>query len=713
MMVAFLVVGVSGLLEFAAAEEGSPQPPPTRTYTPPSEKIKEVGFVASNIAWVAGGLLSLAAWGIDVMINFGNSVLELEVVTRGWGIVLNFANLGFVLAIVVIAFATIFRVESYALKQTLWRLIVAAILVNFSLFIAGAFISISTVLMNVFKDATGWDSLSKALGNAIQPQSFNINEGKEPSSFKIIWGLLNGEIGWALAWVSSIVFVVIFTLLAVLVFFALFLMLLIRVIALVVLLITSPIIWLCWIFPGTRQYWNKWWQEFIRWNLFGPAVLFFIYLTVAGMNGMGVAGAPVKEGDKFSAAIVASAGEAAKAFESSSLLSTGFGQNVMRLFIACGLLVAGILVANSFGIAGGGLALKGATAMGKGVKGWAARKGIRASTYPLRLKKVSGWADKLQRVGAGWSGKGKGLGTLGNWVTTPIRGLGTLGKEAATYPVQYAREAEKEIDALPNPDERAMRWGNADMQTRIGILQSLRKTRDVELLIKKGGASPEQLQETVDQMQKHKLRGKDITEVVPILAKQVITDRLGEKKEVNILKALQQGVGDSEEAKKSREDADIALKAFISELSPGKFSAAQWRDMLIGEFRGDMSEEDWKKYAAPVLAKALAKGVTSEGAATLYRSCKKGERDLIHEAIIASLDNEIKERAERDPSWTVTLENRKKVLWEPGSAFYNKGFYKFFTESDVARDLGVDLKDNLSGDALKEEKDEEKKELMT
>lgn len=104
---------------------------------PAPQDLKSANIIVQAMAAVAATAISLTAYLIEWAIEWGQDVLNLSIVKEGWNIVLNFANLGFVLAIIVIAFATIFRVESYALKQTLWKLIVAAILVNFSLFIAG------------------------------------------------------------------------------------------------------------------------------------------------------------------------------------------------------------------------------------------------------------------------------------------------------------------------------------------------------------------------------------------------------------------------------------------------------------------------------------------------------------------------------------------------------------------------------------------------
>src|SRR3990167_6276126 len=213
---------------------------------------------------------------IGVLAFIGGSVV-------GWALsyvagLIDFAiNLGFVLGIIVIAFATILRVESYGMKQILWKLVVAALLVNFSLVIAGAFISVSNTVADVFLDATTADNLSNALANAMQPQKFlKVKADSDPSA----WSFITGGLSAVIKFLTSLLFILIFTFLTILAFLTLFVLLLVRIIFLILLLIVSPVVWLLWIFPHTQKYWTQWWEQFIRWNIFAPAVLFFVYLTV-------------------------------------------------------------------------------------------------------------------------------------------------------------------------------------------------------------------------------------------------------------------------------------------------------------------------------------------------------------------------------------------------------------------------------------------------
>lgn len=380
------------------------------------EITKEISAMFQVIGRILGSILALIAWFVDFAIKLGNDVIDMPIVRLGWQIVLNFTNLGFVLAIIVIAFATIFRLESYALKQTLWKLIVAALLVNFSLVIAGAFISVSNSTTNIFLQATTADNLSTALANAMQPQKFAMTIDQTESPWYIRFDpteLVKDLLKKFLAIAASLVFILIFTFLIILVFFALFLMLLIRAIALIFLLILSPLAWLFWIFPYTQQYWKKWWTEFLRWNFFAPVVLFFIYLTVATAAGL----------DKLISVRGASISDAAKAFQGSTMLSGGFAGHAAQLFVVLGMLFGGLYVANSFGIAGAGLAYGWAQGAGKwfagGVGRWAGRKGVQFGTRPLRGERGSKFIAGVEA----WGSKSKI--PLLRTITRPVRVVGT------------------------------------------------------------------------------------------------------------------------------------------------------------------------------------------------------------------------------------------------------------------------------------------------
>ncbi len=332
--------------------------------------------ILNFLLFISFGLISLFSYLIDFSISIGKNVIALPIIQTGSQTMIGFANLGFVFAIIAIAFATIFRVQSYSMKQTLWKLIVAALLINFSLTIAGAFISVSNIFTDFFLQSLERKSLADGLMGVLNPQGL-VKVGD--TSFLSLVSLVN-----FFKYMASLFFVIVFNFIIILTFFALFIMLLIRVITLGVLLVVMPIVWLLWIFPGTQKYWSEWWSNFIRWTFFAPIVLFFIVLVVSS-------GKQLQEIRKISSFDQQQNVKIEKTFEGTMTLNPDFFDHITQIIITTGLLLGGLFAANKMGITFASTAMGWAQNSGKMFGGWAGRKGLQYGT---------GWLNK-QRGGEG------------------------------------------------------------------------------------------------------------------------------------------------------------------------------------------------------------------------------------------------------------------------------------------------------------------------
>lgn len=284
-----------------------------------------VGKVALLLGSLTAFLISLAGAFIDVIINATKTITKSPLVQEGFKITLNIANLGFVLAIIIIAFATILRISGYGLKNILWKLVVAALLVNFSFAIAGVIIDFNNILGDYFLKAATPQKI-KALSNSLAGL-LNIQQlaGGTPTTA--------AQFGNALV---SLAAIVIFNTLLVIVFFALAVMLLIRYVYLTILLIFMPLVWVFWIFPAMEGHWKKWWDKFFQWNFFYPGIAFFVYLSMVA-------------NEKFGELIKSGAGsEAGK----SAAVIAGFPvASFLQILLVSGLLFGGLMAAQAFGIA--------------------------------------------------------------------------------------------------------------------------------------------------------------------------------------------------------------------------------------------------------------------------------------------------------------------------------------------------------------------------
>jgi hypothetical protein len=346
-----------------------------------------IGYImatASTLFLTLSGLLVGVANHLQTLIFSSQNVI----VTLGWTIVRDVANLGFVLAIILMAFTTVLRLEQYRAQKTLPKLIGAAILVNFSLEIGKIIINFAQVLTNFFLDRIAVNPLTigTTLLAAFGPQRFI--EGLNFSSFGEI---LTAMTSMAIGMIVSPYFITMFNLIMSFVMLILAFMLLIRFLYLSVLMIVSPIIWLFWVIPGLTGQFNKWWNKFLEWVFFAPIMAFFLYLTYYTAQGIG----------KFTP-------EPAKFDNVLSGLAATFS-NVffagIEVIVLGGMMIAGLIMAQNMSITGAkGMATIGQK-LGKGVT-----KGVGAWT-------VGDGAQKLEQWGAG----GKGLAKT---FTAPARLLG-------------------------------------------------------------------------------------------------------------------------------------------------------------------------------------------------------------------------------------------------------------------------------------------------
>lgn len=364
-----------------------------------SISIKAVNFVVSwlfyMIGMVAAMVFSFGGFLIDLALELNSKVATLEIVKSGWTIVLNLTNLAFVLGIIWIAIATIVRSQSYGMKQILWKLIVAAVLVNFSLVIAGFFLDFAGITTQFFidkaspaGDVTHIKSFATQLAASMQPQGLLLTGASSTSDFQkkldfsptqettgiqATQGAVDASVN-SLNILISLIFSVIFTVIGAIVFLGIAVMLLVRFLFIAILLILAPVVWLGWVFPALSKYWGEWWDNFLKWTFFAPITSFFLYLAILTALG--------KHEFIDKATQIASVANGPGAVVKAALFNS-LG-NAAQELIVIALMVGGLLAAERSGIAFAG-AFKG---MAVGVGKWTTDKakylGARAALRPLR-----------------------------------------------------------------------------------------------------------------------------------------------------------------------------------------------------------------------------------------------------------------------------------------------------------------------------------------
>jgi surface antigen len=226
-----------------------------------------VGLIAYVIVYVLGNILSLL---ISVLVNVAqfNNIINVPTVVEGWVIIRDLCNMVFILALLVIAFATILRVEGYSLKKLLPKLLIAAILINFSRTIFGLIIDFSQIIMLTFVQGFSGHGAGHLVDFFQVKDVLAIWDGNDDENLKA-WSIAGGIIAGVIAVIISVI--VVSVLLAVLV---------VRVVMLWVYTILSPLIFLGMAFPPLKSYTSSLWQDFVKQIMVGPIIAFFIWLAV-------------------------------------------------------------------------------------------------------------------------------------------------------------------------------------------------------------------------------------------------------------------------------------------------------------------------------------------------------------------------------------------------------------------------------------------------
>ena len=198
-----------------------------------------------------------------------NVFLHAPVVEQGWPIVRDLMNMVFIIALMIIAAGTVLRLQNYRYNQLLGRLIIMAILVNFSKFIAVFFLQFAQVVMitfvNAFRDAA-FGNFTHMLGldDALKFSQSNISVSDVRLATFIT--LLAGLIMMIVAFVVILAIVIV---------------LFVRIVALWFLIILSPLAYALRVIRQTESQASRWWSEFGKYAASGPVLAFFLWITLA------------------------------------------------------------------------------------------------------------------------------------------------------------------------------------------------------------------------------------------------------------------------------------------------------------------------------------------------------------------------------------------------------------------------------------------------
>ncbi|PIT91115.1 hypothetical protein COU17_02020, partial [Candidatus Kaiserbacteria bacterium CG10_big_fil_rev_8_21_14_0_10_49_17] len=334
-------------------------------------------LLAAAVLSLSGVLLNVS---IDEMLYNYAHYANSPAIDTTWGAFRDLGNIGIIFVLLAIAIATIVGSTSYGAKQMLARVIIIAVLLNFSLFFSKFVIEISNRVAVEFYSKITTESASVVLpgkdsGQSTQTSQSPIQKGLSGAFMNQFgltsfydWSKLDATLtqvrneGLGRMFVYGM-FLMIFFFIAAGAFFTAFTMLAVRGVALIFLMIASPLAFVAYALPSTQGFAKKWWSQLTNYAIFAPVffILMWVILTLASQI------APTKSTGSFAAIFL---NNGASDFTVSVRIAFHFLLLIIFMYIAMSL-------SKSLSLAGGSAVVNGVSKFGKGLAGGATKWGTR------------------------------------------------------------------------------------------------------------------------------------------------------------------------------------------------------------------------------------------------------------------------------------------------------------------------------------------------
>jgi len=214
------------------------------------------------------------------------------VVTSIWTMIRDLFNILFIFSLVYIGLRTILYSDDSGTKKMLGMLIAAALLINFSLYIAKVVVDVSNfTAVQVYETATKGISVEddttgyQIIGTFITGDSSISGAYMQVLNISSWFGKHNSLASSGNIFVYSI-FMMLFLGFLGFVFAYGALMLVTRFIAIIFYLMFSPLMFLGWVLPQFQSISTKWWKGFIAWCFYAPVYIFMLYVGLYALQQM-------------------------------------------------------------------------------------------------------------------------------------------------------------------------------------------------------------------------------------------------------------------------------------------------------------------------------------------------------------------------------------------------------------------------------------------
>lgn len=242
------------------------------------------------ITYLTGVILNASVF--YTIIQMSEKIGTLPAIDVTWKVVRDLANMGFIFMLLSASIMTIMGKEKGA-RELVVKMVIAAILVNFSLFFTKVIIDVANLLALTFYNAIApnlapGDYLSGGLSNSIV-------QVLKAQSLWDVRSILNGGTVFISVILSSVALLV-----TSFVFLAISVMLVVRYVVLIFVMILSPLMFMAMVFPQLNSYASRWSDALFGQAFFAPVYFLLTWITLVLIKGLNesvfVGAGPLAEG---------------------------------------------------------------------------------------------------------------------------------------------------------------------------------------------------------------------------------------------------------------------------------------------------------------------------------------------------------------------------------------------------------------------------------
>lgn len=371
-------------------------------------------------AWIVSVSTYLLNVAINVSVLQFKTLAEMEGITLMWTVLRDALNIVFIAALIWAGIGTVLGMKSVHWQSTVVNVIIAALLINFSMVFAKIIIDISNILSLTFyygaaeTGSTAAGGIPDIATQIVKALHFSVEAASAGAVATMI-----GAIGNILV-----------NLLTAIVLFVAACMFIVRSVVLIFLLVLSPVAFMGSIMPFLKTYETQWWGELKKQCIIAPVYLFLFFATIKIITAKNAAGQSIKD----------------------VALSTGSAGAFIFYCLVLGMLIFALIAAQKVGAAGFKFATQTGGALAFGGTGWLGRKVL--GTGGAALMRSEGL--KAQAAQSGFRGAmARGVlysGAAATKSTFDLRGRDSFKKLASTTGVGFGQASKSTFDK--NREER-------------------------------------------------------------------------------------------------------------------------------------------------------------------------------------------------------------------------------------------------------------------